>query len=198
LSRSKARPKSRSKPKRKRVRKKAVATLVVALISISFLIPYTWYGLSNRPIVEYTFGDIGNIRSSYHLIASTENYPGTIDLVHVLIRNRGSSDISVVITVHAVNAMVSANYYGPYSEMASKLSAVPAVSGFLVVPFYISLKLQVSSFTISCQATKVLYFSTFASSMASIFGEVDPISRIVLGYTHRLASPQDYDLATKS
>jgi hypothetical protein len=115
-----------------------------------------------------------------------------------MIRNRGKSDISVVITVHAVNAMISANYYGPYSEMASKLSAVPAVSGFLIVPFYISLKSQVSSFTISCQATKMLDFSTFASSTVSIFGQIDPISRTVLEYTHGAASHQDYDLASKS
>ena len=198
MRRSKARSKSRSKVKDKHVRKRTVGALVVALISIAALIAYTWYGLSSMPIVEYTFGDVGNIRSSYHLIASTQKSPGTIDLVHVLIRNRGKSDISVVITVHAVNAMVSANYYGPYSEISSKLSAVPAVSGFLIVPFYISLKSQVSSFTISCQATKMLDFSTFTSSMASIFGQINPISRTVLEYTHGPASHQDYDLASKS
>lgn len=194
MHRSKARSKVRSKAKQKRAKKRVTAALVVLLISVAALIGYAWYGSSNRPVVDYTFGDAKDVRLSYRLIASTQIYPGTIDLVHVLVRNRGRTGISVIVTVHAVNAMVSASYYGPYNEMASKLIPVPVDSGYLVLPFYLSLKLQASSFRISCQVSRVIDFSTFPSSVATTFGQIEPTSRTVLNYSHKSSSPYDYEL----
>lgn len=194
LRRSKARSKVRSKAKQKRVKKRAVAALVVLLISVAAVIGYAWYGLSNRPIVDYTFGDAKDVRLSYRLIASTQNYPGSIDLVHVLMRNRGRTDISVIVTVHAVNALVSADYYGPYNEMTSVALMSSAHSEYRYVTFYLTLKSQVSSFVVSCQVSKFIDYTTFSSSIASTFGDIQPVSPTLLQYSRGSTSPYDYEL----
>jgi len=168
--------------------------LVILLISAPVVIGYAWYGLSNKPIVDYTFGGAGDVRLYYRLSASTQNYPGTIDVVHVLVQNRGHTDVSVIITIHAVNALVSASYYGPYNEMVSELSPVLAGAGYRVVTFYLTLRSQVSSFALSCDVAMVVDYSSLSSLAATNFGEIEPIPPTSLQYAQQSTSPYDYQL----
>lgn len=188
----------RKKARPKRAKRIALSILVILLISAPVLVWYSWYGLSNKPIVNYTFGGARDVRTYYRLTASTQNYAGSIDIANVLIRNRGHTDISVIVTIHAVNALVSASYAGPYNEMASAGLVVSAESGYRFVTFYLTLKSQVSSFTLSCQVNKLIDYTTFSSSVASTFGDIEPVSPTLLQYSRESTSPFDYELVQRS
>lgn len=146
-------------------------------------------------MVDYTFGGDGDVRLSYRLSASTLEHPGTIDIVNVLIRNRGRTDFSVIVTLHAVNAQVSTSYYGPYSDMASEQILVPANASYRVVTFYLTLIIQASSFAIWCDVSRTFDFSTLSSAAATTFGEITPIPPTHLEYSQESTSPYDYHLA---
>jgi hypothetical protein len=146
--------------------------------------------------VDYTFGraDQSSIRRTFQLVALSKDYPGTIDIFNVLVRNRGHTDIVIIITVHAINALVSATYNGPYNEMASRALLVPAQTEYRLVTFYLTLKSQVPFFTLSCQGGKFLDFTTFSASIASTFGDIEPVSPDFLKYTQGSSSPYEYQL----
>lgn len=188
----------RKKARQNRLKRFALLILVILLIAVPIAIGYIWYGLSNRPLVDYTFGGTSQVRLYYRLNASTQNYPGTIDLAHALIRNRGRLDISVIVTIHAVNALVSVSYYGPYNEMASQLIPLPADSGYQIVTFYLTLISQVTNFSIKCDVGRVVDLSTFSSSVSTTFGEIQPVSPTLLQYSHESTSPFEYQLVHQS
>ena len=160
--------------------------------------PVLWfvsYGLANKPLIDFTFGSTSDIRSSYSLNAMTVAQPGTIDILNVLIRNRGPTDISVIVTLHAENALVSPSYSGPYNLMASDEIVALANGEYRYVTFYLTLQTQVSSFTIWCDVTKIIDYSTVSSSMATTFGEIKPIAPILLVYKQSSSNPESYQLA---
>jgi len=162
------------------------------------LVPVLWflnYGLTNKPIVEFTFGGASDIRLSYSLNAMTEARPGTIDIINVIIRNRGLTDISVIVTVHAENALLSPSYGGPYNNMASDEIVAFANGEYRYVTFYLTLQTQVSSFTIWCDIAKIIDYSSVSSSMATTFGEISPIAPILLVYKQSPINPDTYQLA---
>jgi hypothetical protein len=159
--------------------------------------PLAWflsYGLANKPLIDYTFGGASDVRLTYSLNAMTETQPGTIDIVNVLIRNRGLTDISVIVTVHAENALVSSSYSGPYDNMAGDQIVALANGEYRYVTFYLTLQTQVSSFTIWCDVTKIIDYSTVSSSMATTFGEIKPIAPILLAYNQSALNPDTYQL----
>ena len=177
------------------LRRRSVALLIVLLVLIPLLAELVNYGLSNKPIVDYTFGGSGVVRVSYRLSAMTLDHPGTIDLFNVLVRNRGRTDISVIITVHAINALVSTSHDGPYNDMASILIVAFASNEYRFVSFYITLKKQVSSFSISCDASIVADYSTLSSSIISAFGEIQPTFPTFVQYSQESTNPYNYLLA---
>jgi hypothetical protein len=185
-------PKKRSRKNRKR---KLVLILVIILLVI--IPPSAWflnYGLAHKPLVDYTFGEASDVRLNYTLNAMTQYRPGTIDIINVLIRNRGITDISVIVTVHAENALLSASYGGPYREMASNLIVSLANGKYRYVTFYLTLRAQVSSFTIWCDVTKIADYSTMSSSVATTFGEIKPTSPILLKYKQNSSNSATYQL----
>lgn len=121
--------------------------------------------------------------------------PGTIDIINVLIRNRGRTDISVIVTLHAENALLSPSYGGPYNDMASDEIVALANGEYRYVTFYLTLQTQVPSFTIWCDVTKIVDFSTISSSMAMTFAEISPIAPILLVYNQSSLNPDSYQLA---
>ncbi len=149
-------------------------------------------------MVDYTFGGGGDVRLSYRLNASTREHPGTIDIVNVLIRNRGRTDFSVIVTLHAVNAQLSTSYYGPYSDMASEQITVLANSSYRVVTFYLTLIIQASAFVIWCDVSRTFDFATLSSAAATTFGELAPILPTHLEYSQESTSPYEYHLLQPS
>ena len=186
------------KKRRRSIRRKKRGVPRLLIIILIFLAPllvwYVSYGLVNRPLVDYTFGGVGNIRRTYRLSALSQNYAGTIDIFNVYVRNRGHIDITIVVTVHAVNAFVSASYNGPYNDRASSALVVPAGSGYRFVTFYLWLKSQIPSFTLSCQASRLIDYTNFSSSVASTFGQIEPVSPTLLQYSQGPTNPYDYQL----
>jgi hypothetical protein len=183
--------------KRSRKNHKRKLVLILFIILIVLIPPSAWffsYGLVRKPLVDYTFGRASDVRLSYTLSAMTQYRPGTIDIINVLIRNRGLTDISVIVTVHAENALLSASYEGPYNEMASNLIVSLANGEYRYVTFYLTLKAQVSSFTIWCDVTKIVDYSTVSSSVATTFGEIKPTSPILLKYKQDSSNPDTYQL----
>jgi len=164
------------------------------LIIIPPLVWFLSYGLANKPLIDYTFGGASDVRLTYSLNAMTETQPGTIDIVNVLIRNRGITDISVIVTVHAENALVSSSYGGPYNNMASDEVVALANGEYRYVTFYLTLQTQVSSFTIWCDVTKIIDYSTVSSFMTTTLGEIKPIAPILLTYKQSSFNPDSYQL----
>jgi hypothetical protein len=164
------------------------------LIVVPPLVWFLSYGLVNKPLIDYTFGGASDVRLTYSLNAMTEAQPGTIDIVNVLIRNRGLTDISVIVTVHSEYALVSSSYSGPYNIMASDQIVALANGEYRYVTFYLTLQTQVPSFTIWCDVTKIIDYSTVSSSMATTFGEIKPIAPILLAYKQSSLNPDIYQL----
>jgi hypothetical protein len=179
------------KPKRREI---IVALFVILLIASV----YAWYGLSIRPVVDYTFGGLSDIRHTYQLTALTRTQPGTIDITHILIRNTGKSDISVVVTLHATNSVVSTNYYGPFNDLASAQIELPVDSGYRVVTFYLTLLTQTSAFSIRVDVNRVLDYSSLTSSIATNFAAIQPTAPTLLTYTSNSTNPDIYQLVQQS
>ena len=182
---------------RKRSRKTRKRKLILVLVLLIVIPPVIWflsYGLVNKPLVDYTFGGASDVRLNYGLNAMTQTQPGTIDIFNVLIRNRGLTDISIIVTVHAENVLVSASYGGPYSNMASTLIEAFANGEYRYVTFYLTLRRQVSSFTIWCDVTKLVDYSTVPSSVGTTFGEIKPTAPILLEYKQDSTNPGSYQL----
>ena len=139
------------------------------------------------------------MRFAYRLNAFSKNSSGTIDILNVYLRNRGPTDVRVIVTVRAVNALVSASYDGPYNEMASAVLAIPAETMlYRFITFYITLRFQVAYFTLSSQVGRFLDFYTFSSSIASIFSGIEPISPNLLRYSRETGNSYDYQLVQQS
>ena len=168
------------------------------IILTPLLVGYASYGYVTRPIVEYTFGGASDVRSSYRLSALTATAAGTVDLVEVKVQNVGQSDISVIITLNAVNAEVATSYAGPYDLNTGMQLVLPANSDYRYVPFYITLVTQVTTFSVTCTVSKVMDYSTFYSGTASTFGELDPTQYTTLQYAQQPISPYSYTLVQQS
>ena len=182
-------------PKRK---KRNNRRLIIGIIILAIVAPALWflnYGLANKPIVEFTFGAASDIRLSYSLNAMNATRPGTIDIINVLVRNSGLTDLTVIVTVHAENALLSPSYGGPYNNMASNEIVALANGQYRYVTFYLTLQTQVPSFTVWCDVAKIVDFSTISSSMATTFGEINPIAPILLMYNQSSLNPDSYQLA---
>ena len=171
--------------------------IIFFVILTPLLLGYVGYGYVTRPIVEYTFGGASDIRSSYRLDALTATASGTIDLVEVKVQNVGQSDISVIITLNAVNAEVATSYNGPYDLNTGLQVVLPANSDYRFIPFYITLVTQVSTFTLTCTVSKVMDYSTFYSGTASTFGQTEPIQYTTLQYAQQ-SIPDSYQLVQQS
>ena len=181
---------------RKRVFPKR-AVIIFFLILTPLLLGYVGYGYVTRPIVEYTFGEASDVRSSYRLDATSATTSGTIDLVEVKVQNVGQSDISVIITLNAVNAEVATSYSGPYDLNTGLQVVLPANSDYRFVPFYITLVTQVSTFTLTCTVSKVMDYSTFYSGTASTFAQMEPLQYTTLQYVQQ-SIPDTYNLVQPS
>ena len=173
------------------------------MVAVIFLIlvvgsSYAWYGLSLRPVVDYTFGGPSDIRRSYQLTALTRTQPGTIDITHILIQNTGQSVISVVVTLHATNSVVSANYYGPFNDMANVQIELPVNSGYRVVTFYLTLLNQTSTFSMNVDVNRVLDYSSLTSSIATNFADIHSTTPTALVYTSNSTTPTEYQLVQQS
>jgi len=187
------------KRKRKAARKKGIgkrklaaslAILVVAGIVASFVS----YGLANGANVNFTFGGENDVRQSYQLIAMSEARPSTIDITHVFLRNTGIAGVTVIVTMHALNAVVSVGYYGPYSDSANIQTYLPSGNENRVVTFYLTLPRQVQTFTISVTVGRTLDFSTISNLATSSLASIQTTTPTTLVYTQEPTNPINYQL----
>jgi hypothetical protein len=191
-------PDSKSATKQKMKPKKRLAIVGILFVALLIASGYIWYGLSIQPVVDYTFGGQSDVRHTYQLTATTRTQPGTIDITHILIRNTGKTDISVVVTLHSTNSVVSSNYYGPYDDMANIQVQLPTNSGYRVVTFYLTLPTQVTVFSISVDVNKVLDYSSLSSSIATNFASLEPTAPTLLVYASNSTNPHNYQLVQQS
>ena len=190
-----------SKPRRTRITRKPkrhgkrwIAVLVIILVIGGFVAGFVQYGLTSGAAVDFSFGTSSDVRQSYQLIALSRLSPGTIDIAHILARNTGDAGIAVVVTLRAYNAVVSAAYGGPYSEAANIQIYLPPSSGYRVVTFYLTLPVQVPTFTISVTLGRVEDFSSITSLSTSSLSPIQSISPTTLVYTQAPTNPIDYEL----
>jgi hypothetical protein len=120
--------------------------------------------------------------------------PGTIDIAHVFARNVGGTGITVVVTMHALNAVVSAGYGGPYADSANIQLFLPIASGYRLATFYLALPVQASTFTLSVSVGQTVDFSSPASLATSALSSMQPTVPITLVYTQVPGSPANYNL----
>lgn len=180
--------------KRRHFRKRPLAILVILLVVAGVLVSFVSYGLSYRAVVDLTFGGKSDVRQSYRLFAMSRLQSGTIDITHALVRNTGGAGIAVVVTMHALNAVVSAGYYGPYSDTVNIQVYLPPESRYQVVTFYLALPLQVPTFTIRVTVGPVLDFSSITSFATSSLASIQSTPPTTLVYTQTPVSPINYNL----
>jgi hypothetical protein len=169
----------------------AVILLAVAGGTVGAL---AWYGSSNGAIVDFSFGGANNVRQSYELSAMSTYRPSTIDLTHIIIRNTGMTGISVVVTMHASNAVVSTGYYGPYSDTANvQISLIPGL-GYQVVTFYLTLPMQVTTFTLQVTVGRTTDFSSITALAASSFSPIESTIPTTLVYAQAHPNSTIYTL----
>jgi hypothetical protein len=171
--------------------------VVVLLIVVAAPVVVAWYGLTYAAVVDFTFGGPSDVRRSYRLTAMSPFQPSTIDITHVLIRNTGNTDITVIVSLRAINAVVApapGSYYGPYTDTANIQIHLPVASGYQVVTFYVTLPVQTLTFTLRVSVARVLDFSSFTSLAASSFASIQAISPTTLVYANTITNPYDYEL----
>ena len=174
-------------------RKLAACLFVVAGIVLSLLS----YGLVYRGVVDFTFGSKNGVRQSYELNAMSQSRASSIDITHILLRNSGSTGIAVIVTLHAVNAVVSVGYDGPYSNLANAQIYLPAGGEYQVVNFYLTLPQQVQSFTLRVTVGQVLDFSNILNLVTSGLALIQPTSPTTLVYVQEPANPTAYELTNQ-
>jgi hypothetical protein len=187
--------------KQRRLGNHSLWVVVVLLIAVTAPAVVAWYGWTHAAVVDFTFGGTTDVRRSYQLTAMSSYQLSTIDITHVLVRNSGNTDITVIVSLRALNAVVApapGNYYGPYTDTANVQIDLPASSGYRVVTFYLTLPAQVPTFTIRVNVARVVNFSSFATLATSSFASIEPTSPTVLIYTNSAASPYDYELTQQS
>ncbi len=175
--------------------------IVLLVVAVTAPVVVAWYGWSHAAVIDFTFGGTNDVRRSYQLTAMSSYQLSTIDITHVLVRNSGNTDITVIVSLHAMNAVVApapGNYYGPYTDTANVQIHLPVSSGYQLVTFYLTLPAQVPSFTIRVSVSRVLDFSGFGSLVTSGFATVQPTSPTTLVYMNTVTSPQDYELSQQS
>jgi hypothetical protein len=180
--------------KRKRVGRRGLAILVILLILVGVVLGFVAYGLSYGAVVDFTFGGANEVRQSYQLIATSRLQPPTIDIAHVLVRNTGSIGISLIVTMNAINAVVSTGYYGPYGDTANVQIDLLPEPRYQLVTFYLALPKQVSTFTIRATVGRVMDFSSITSLATSALSPIQPTSPTTLVYTQVPANPISYKL----
>lgn len=174
--------------------KRKIAVVLVLLVVAGIVVSFVSYGLTYGGNVDFTFGAKNGVRESYQLVAMSQYRPSAIDITHILIRNSGSTGITVIVTLHALNAVVSTGYYGPFSDSASVQIYLPSESGYRVVNFYLTLPVQVSSFTISVTAGKVLDFSSIPNLATSSLASFQPTAPTTLVYSQEPGNSTIYQL----
>jgi len=190
---------SRRASRTKWLGKRRLAVFLISLVVAGFVVSLVAYGLAYGGNVSFTFGEKSEVRQSYQLVAMSEfrNIPSTIDLTHILIRNSGSTGITVIVTMHAVNAVVSLGYYGPYSDSAEVQMNLPSDSGYEVTNFYLTLPLQVTSFTIRVTVGRVLDFSSIPNLATSSLASIQPNAPTTLIYAQERGSAIIYQLTNQ-
>jgi len=182
----------------KRLGSHRLLAIVVLLVAVTTPVVVAWYGWTHAAIVDFTFGGTNDVRQSYQLTAISPYQLATIDITHVLVRNSGNTDITVIVSLHALNAVVApapGNYYGPYTDTANVQIHLPVSSRYQIVTFYLTLPAQVPAFTIRVSVARVLDFSSFGSLVTSSFAAIQPTSPTTLVYANTGTSPQDYELS---
>ena len=164
--------------------------LLLLAVGVSFVV----YGLAFRGTVDFTFGGKNEVRQSYHLIAMSKFRPPGIDITHISLRNTGSTGITLIVTMHALNAVVSSSYYGPFSDTTSIQIYLPSGSEYRGVVFYLALLMQVSTFTIRVTVGRVLDFSSIPALATSSLASIQPTTPTTLVYTQENANSTDYQL----
>jgi len=180
--------------KPRRGRKRRLAILVILLVVAGVVGSFIGYGRSYGAVVDFTFGGKSDVRQSYQLFAMSRLRPPTIDITHIFVRNTGSTSISIVVTMHALNAVVSTGYSGPYSDTANLQVYLPPASGYQIATFYLALPLQVRTFTIHVTVGRVLDFSSITSLARSFLASIQPTSPTTLVYMQEPANPINYEL----
>jgi len=200
-TREKKKIRARGRPKairkQKRLGNHGLWVVVVLLVIIAAPVVVAWYGLTHAAVVDFTFGGTNDVRRSYRLTAMSPFQPPTIDITHILLRNTGNTDITVIVTLRAINAVVApapGSYYGPYTDTANVQIQLSVASGYQVVTFYLALPVQVPLFTLRVSVARVLDSSSFTSLVTSGFASIQPTSPTTLVYANTITSPHDYEL----
>ncbi|MGA2628154.1 MAG: hypothetical protein ABSF63_13965 [Candidatus Bathyarchaeia archaeon] len=184
--------------KQERLGNHGLCVVVVLLVVVAAPVVVAWYGLTYAAVVDFTFGGTTDVRRSYRLTAMSPSQPPTIDITHIFVRNTGNTDITVIVTLHAVNAVVApapGSYYGPYTDTANVQIHLPVASGYQIITFYLALPVQVPLFTLRVSVARVLGFSSFTSLVTSGFASIQPTSPTTLVYTNTIVNPYDYELS---
>jgi len=185
---------TRGTGKGKGIGKRKLAIVLVLLIVVGITGSFVSYGLAFGGNVNFTFGGKNDVRQTYQLTAMSKYRPSSIDITHVLIRNTGSTGITVVVTIHALNAAVSTGYYGPYGDSANVQIYLPSGSGYRAVNFYLTLPLQATSFTIRVNVGQVMDFSSITTLATSSLASIQPTAPTTLVYSQEPANSSTYQL----
>jgi len=175
----------------KRKRAAIIALIIIAVVAASFL----GYGLTYRAAVDFTFGGKNELRQWYHLTAMSKLQPATIDITHVRIGNTGSTGINVIVTMHALNAVTSLGYYGPYTDSSNVQIYLPPGGGYQVVTFYLTLPMQVTTFTLRVTVGQVWDFSSLPNLATSSLTSIQPTAPTTVVYTQTSTNPIIYQLS---
>jgi len=189
---------SRERAKKKRSGKRKLTAVAVLIVVAVFAISFASYGLAYRGVAVFTFGGKGEVRQTYRLAAMSKTAPSGIDLTHVRIRNTGSTGMTVTVTMHAVNAVLSTAYAGPYSDTTIVQLNLPAGAGDQVITYYLTLPEQVSSFTLTVTVAQIYDFSSISNIASSAFAAIQPMIPTTLIYSQQPANSTNYALTNQS
>lgn len=140
------------------------------------------YGLSNKPLVDYTL-EAPSFWNFTLLFVAPQNVPSMTFSVKV--RNRGLTDSLVNVTVIAWNASIASKETDAFSASLSRVTWLSARSDdWGLLTFYLRPVKDTPSFTISCTVTKVANYSSFSAVVSTTFAEITPLWPTTVTYVN--------------
>jgi hypothetical protein len=148
-----------------------VVTLLALIVGAAFQI---WI---NRPVVDFQLApSTPSLMTDYYSVSQEDPFTPQPHLFYFEAQNTGKTDISLEITVAAINATVSTSETGRFNVTAIGFEFIQAGSGYSTWSFYVKANKGVTSFRVYLQDHQLVASPDWLTTMVDGFATYNSIN----------------------
>jgi hypothetical protein len=148
-----------------------VVTLLALIVGAAFQI---WI---NRPVVDFQLAQsTPSIMTDYYSVSQEDPFNPQPHLFYFEAQNTGKTDISLEITVAAINATVSTSETGRFNLTATGLEFIQAGSGYGTWSFYVKANKGVTSFRVYVQGRQLIASPDWLTTLVDGFATYNSLN----------------------